>query len=319
MRRVVIILFIFLLFGTAAVIVIGQNDSIVGVVMAVKGNLVHRYEEYGSTVEEPLEPGTYLYKSSEVRSESGRGSFFQLGSRNDLVPYSRFPMKFQNESLAPMSEDEAALLLRSIGGKALRGKGAAGRAGLEPSEPMDWAVASLRPEDLFAWSMELETIDEAWIDTGFALVLSEETSTKENLSLNPISFKLLPEIEIENIEYTIYDPDLSIIKEGQFARQGPAWSLRFDALPLETTTIYDAQCIITFEDGTSGEWNFQFRVFGEREKQYIEEKAGKEIEPDSSVFMRGMTRAATYQKYGMKLTAYQIMKDLGVSLDGLLQ
>ena len=318
-KKSILVLCILCIIGTAAPVVLAQGDSIVGVVMAVKGNLVHTYQEYGEAVKEPLEPGAYLFESSEVSSESGRGSYFQLGSSNDLVRYSRFPMTFQNESLSPMSEEKAALLLRSIGGKALRGKGAGGRASDMASEPMDWAVASLRPEDLFEWSTGLETIEKGWIDAGFALVLSEEKSTKENLSLNPLYFKLLPEVDIDQIEYTVYDPDLTIVEEGAFARQGSDWSLRFDTFSLKTTTIYDVQCLITFEDGTSGEWNFQFRVFGEREKEYIEDKAQQQIEPGSSPFMKGMTRAAMYQKYGMKLTAYQIMKDLGVSLDGLLE
>ena len=318
-KKSILVLCILCIIGTAAPVVLAQGDSIVGVVMAVKGNLVHTYQEYGEAVEEPLEPGP-IY-SSQVKSvpKAAGGLISSSGPVTSLVRYSRFPMTFQSESLSPMSEEEAALLLRSIGGKALRGKGAGSRASDMTSEPMDWAVASLRPEDLFEWSTGLETIEKGWIDAGFALLLSEEKSTKENLSLNPLYFKLLPELDIDQIEYTVYDPDLTILEEGTFLRQGSDWSLRFDTFPLKTTTIYDVQCLITFGDGTSGEWNFQFRVFGKREKQYIEDKAREQIEPGSSLFMKGMTRAAMYQKYGMKLTAYQIMKDLGVSLDGLLE
>jgi hypothetical protein len=261
------------------------------------------YQEGGKQVEEELKPGDLVYKDSQITCSSGRGSWVQMGSEKDLIKYTRFPLSFQAASLPQLSGEKQAVYLRSIGGKALRGKGTGGRGEIDP-------------EELFDWYTEFQTLDKETVDSGFSLVLSPSRSSRETGSLSPLYFKLNPEIDLHSITYTV--KGFAGVEEGEFEKRQGEWVFSFSDKNFDLRQNYHVECTLQFQDGREENWSFAFRIFGEKEKEFIEASATEELSKEADQLTRAFTIAAEYQMYGMKLKAWEILKAQGVDLEGFM-
>lgn len=281
----------------------GEEGGGVGVVFGFKGSFIHVYQEGGKQVEEELEPGDLVYKDSQITCSSGRGSWVQMGSEKDLIKYTRFPLSFQAASLPQLSGEKQTVYLRSIGGKALRGKGTGGRGEIDP-------------EELFDWHTEFQTLDKETVDSGFSLVLSPLRSSRETGSLSPLYFKLKPGVDLRSIAYTI--KGFEGAEEGEFEERQGEWVFTFGDKDFALRQNYEVECKLLFQDGTEETWSFSFRIFGEKEKEFIEAGAREGLSDGADQLTRALTIAAEYQMYGMKLKAWEILKAQGVDLEGFM-
>ena len=281
----------------------GEEGGGVGVIFGFKGSFSHVYREGGKQVEEELKPGDVVYEDSQITCSSGRGSWVQMGSEMDLIKYTRFPLSFQDASLPRLSGEKQAVYLRSIGGKALRGKGTGDRG-------------EIAPEELFEWYTEFQTLDKETVDEGFSLVLSPRRSSRETGSLSPLYFKLKPGVGLRSVAYTI--KGFEGTEEGVFEERQGEWVFTFSDKEFSLRQNYTVECALLLRDGTEETWSFSFRVFGEKEKEFIEASATEGLSPSADGFTRAFTIAAEYQMYGMKLKAWEVLKEQGVELEGFM-
>lgn len=284
-----------LIIGLAPLLLFADDGEKIGVVLAVSGTFEHHYIKDGKRIVESLEPEAIIYRNSVVIPAGGRGAYFQVGTEKDKVKIGSFPDSSFTVNSEVLSDKKHAIYVTAIGGHTLRGKGSAGNS-------------------LFENGFVPTVIERKEIDNGFFLVLSPTRNSMESGSLNPFYLQLAEDKEIASIAYTLVLEKRDEIEKGLFTKTGRDWLIPFDELPVSVDNKPYTLCVlITYYDGTTAQWEWSFRIFGEKEKDILRGKAMQDIvgmEQNDS--LTAFAIAARFSEYGMQLTAWQILTEQGI-------
>ncbi|MBN2442319.1 MAG: hypothetical protein JXJ04_13275 [Spirochaetales bacterium] len=277
--------------------IVSETDDVIGIVLTIKGNLV---QEQGDTVS-TISPGDKVYKDSVIRLEDDKGrAKVQIGSDSGPVIYTRFPVKFATTSFASLSPGEQDNYISCIGGTVLKS----------------------RSVNLFDWFMKnLGAIGESDIKNGFSVVFSKTKNSEENLSLDPLYFKLKDDIRIKSITGTLINKDENNRVESEtlkIEKKGSDWKIAFDQYPYEYAIEYAIKTSVIYMDDKTEIFEFSFYVYGKEEIDYIEAEAKELFTPGESEFKKAIIRAGHYRNYEMHIKGMEILKEAGVDIEGLL-
>ena len=273
------------------------DDQIIGVVLSVKGKLL--LAEGEETRE--LLAGDAVRKTTSIElAEGERRAKVQIGSHAGPIVYTRFPVTFDISTLQGLSREQEENYIACLGGTPLRSK--------TPSR------------SALAWKLDmLGAIHEESIEAGFSVVMSPEKSSSENLSLDPVYFRMVEGLGVKKVTFSLQNNDLgkTVVKEKQLERQNDGFVFSFASLPLNHETEYQVNLTFVLKDGAKISEFFVFFVYGDAEINFIEEEAAFLLSGDENDFEKGLIRAGTYRNYAMHLKALAILKDIGIDIEGM--
>jgi hypothetical protein len=275
------------------------NDEVVAVVFSVSGDLVLRNDGKDS----PVKQSDKIYRSSVIDLRQGtKTGKLQLGTLDGPVVYKKFPVKIASTKLFGLTEENQKVLLASIGGTVLRS--------LPVGKP---------GEELFDWFTDIGVLDGKDVQKGFSLVISPDKSSRDNLSLNPLYFRLKPSVRIKSADYTIVVDTTGVLNSsGSWTLKNNDFVFSFKGFKYESGVDYRVETTFTFSDNSKTEWDFACTIYNEPDIKGVEDEAIAGLAGKESSFEKQIIRAGIFQGYNFKLKALGIMKEAGVDLDGML-
>jgi hypothetical protein len=274
--------FIFIILFLHSFLFSETEADVIGIVFSVKGTLM--LEHAGKRVN--IEPGLKIYKTSLIRPGEGGGKCsIQIITSGGPVMYSRFPITFKDTTFPSLSERQQKNFIASIGGTVLHDR-AAGGGDKNLSDELFITGESSSGDRFFEWYTDIKVLHGRDIKDGFNLVLSKDKSSLENMSLNPLYFKILGDLEVRTVSFevmedntfeTVYESEEIKNREGDFV-------FSFDCFEYTVDNPYNVVATITFSDGNKDYWEFSYTIAGMETIQSIEDEAGRRCIGDESDF-----------------------------------
>ena len=286
-----------------------QGGEVLGIVFTIKGTIVHETPDLSSR----LQAGDRVYRESTLTTGSGeRRAKVQLFTAAGAVIYTRFPVTFHSETFAVLSKGQQENFISSVGGTVL-------------SERADKIAEELTPfqegygEEIFLWHVPSPIlVTQEQIDDGFSLVFSTETSSAENGSANPLTFRLRKN-DIIRAEVDIIDgQSFSVITEGKvLPKRKDGFHFIFSSFPLQTDRLRTV--IVCFTSSTESErfWEFDFTVAGAETIAFMEEVIAEKTARAESDFERKLLTASYCLETGLVFRALRIYMDMGIDIEDL--
>jgi hypothetical protein len=309
-------IFIFIILFIHSFLFSETEDDVIGIVFSIKGTLV--LEREGK--KENIEPGVMIYKTSLIRlAEATKRGKIQIITSEGPVVYSRFPITFQNTAFAILSDKQQENYIASIGGTVVRDRaGGGGDKFLSDNGFISEEISS--GDKIFEWYMDLKVLDSREIKEGFTLVMSKDKSSLENLSLNPLYFKLCDDVEVQHISFEVMEDKTftTVYESGEPKKKDGDFVYLFDCFKYTCNTPYLVVATITFSDGNTDYWEFSYTIAGMETINRIEEEASRKCSGDESDFEKMLIRAHMYREYDMELTYLRILKDCNLDIEHLM-
>jgi hypothetical protein len=283
----------------------GQDNSqnVLGIVLSVKGELYHVHA--GET--RNLMPADQIYMDSVLQLKPGaKAAKVQIGTRDGLVVYKRFPVSFKALDLAvALSADQRNNYLAGIGGLVMKG-------------PVPIEKSETAGEPVMEWQFAQLVVDKDLLEQSFTLILSKSEGSFENLSLNPLYFKLSPGFGgVKTITYNLIDyKTRSVLKTGAFSSGSAGFSLPFKGLGLKSSAYYQMKTHLTGE-GISVDWDLYINVLGDEVKKKVADMAEPSLKKTDNELERKLILAGKYRIFSFELKALGLLKEAGIELDGL--
>jgi hypothetical protein len=275
-------------------------EEVIGVVLSVKGDLI---QTNGNTKEE-VKPGTKIYKNSVITLPEGvkRGKL-QIGSNSGPIVYTRFPVSFDRTTFIALSAEQQDNYISCIGGSVLRSKGIT-----NDTEIIEWYIAYLG------------ALGEKDLKEGFSLVFSNNKRSDENLIVNPLYVRFKEGVAIQSASFNIINKDEKTIvcEKAHYDKQGGDYAIQFDQIAYDYGVAYAIEAVFELFDGRKEKVEVTFYVYGDEEIAFIEEEARGMFSEGMSDYEKDLVRAGRYRYYEMTLKAFEILKSIGVDLDGML-
>jgi hypothetical protein len=275
-------------------------EEVVGVVLSVKGDLIQTCDN----TKEELKPGTKIYKNSVITlSEGTQRGKLQIGSNSGPVVYTRFPVSFDKTTFMALSVEQQDNYISCIGGSVLRSKGIKNE-----TEIIEWYIAYLG------------ALGENDLKEGFSLVFSKNKRSDENLIINPLYIKFKEGVKIQNASFNIINKDEKTIvcERAHYNQQGGDYTIQLHQITYEFGIAYAIEAVFLLFDGRKEKVRVTFYVYGDEEIAFIEEEAKEMFSEGMSDYEKNLIRAGRYRYYEMTLKAFEILKSIGVDLDGML-
>ncbi|MBN2536069.1 MAG: hypothetical protein JXB88_24525 [Spirochaetales bacterium] len=274
-----------------------SEDEVIGIVLTFKGNLILDRGDSTKT----LIPGDRVYRDSLIKleEETGRGKV-QIGSDAGPVIYTRFPVNFKTTSFKPIPPEKQDNYISCVGG----------------------TVLTSRSLTLFDWFMNtLGALDKKDIGNGFSVVLSKNKNSSENLSLDPLYFRIKDDVQIQSISGKLVNKDEDSRVEVDamvIEKKNKDWIIALDQYDYEYAVEYAVKATITLMNNKKENFEFSFYVYGEEEIKFIEAEAEELYPLDNTDFGKAIIRAGRYRYYEMHLKGMSILKEAGIDIDGML-
>lgn len=292
------------------------EPGVMGIVFSVKGTIIIKNNDQ----EEVLKPGEKIYQTSSIHLAPGtkKGKIQLLTSQGPVI-YSRFPVTFEKNMFASLSNTQQDNYIASIGGTVLSGRGAEGNK-VFLGEEDDIGDSCGFGTELFEWKTNIGVLTEKNIKDGFSLVLSKTKNSKENASLFPLYFKIKEQIDIKEISFEIIKDNtfVTVYEKGFFKKIDDGLLFVFDCFQYEVDTPYIVEIAVTVSGDDTDYFEFGYVVAGNNKVKEIESEISRRYSGKESDFEKDLIKSRVYWEYNMKLNALAILKSLELDIEDLL-